>query len=640
MNGIIEKRLDGLVTVEIYDNFVKLYKNGVEKLSKKKKAEILEEFKGRPVIDFRRGSCGGLVMNDIVCVIEDGIEFELFKKTLVDVHSRSRSGVVVQKGENEIELLSESKGVNIHVSFWDDKRKFMAQGHTDHLSIFLNYYVSTINAIKNTERISSKELKLSQTWSMVPEEIELPVPEVNMTMQHDINTEILSVPVTPAKTKATHTSSISVEITPSRDSAFSDELARMQRTSPEVNQVEGSLKESVFVSFQQSVMKELHEVKESIKTILLKIPSMTDISDRLEKVDRDQKQQNSDQNSRILVLEEEIEKLKKGMNEAKESKRSIKASINHHAAEIGAVRDNISNIRADLVCSPVIEIKEIRESIGKLKEGFEEHQLKSDALFSSLRKEKQCVSQSVDSLRESIPTHHTEDGASLLPHADNRDAEHSSAHSQQPAGIAPQVTAVTPTIDCPSLPKHPANSNDKGVTPTLPSHVFDADVIIFVDSNGKHMREEIMDKGTKVAKVMCYTIPQAIDIIKTATFVRKPHKVLFHLGTNDIESALPQAVANSLDTLLYETRVRLNATQLFVSAIMLRKDLMERVSETNALFQDIIAKYYGSFLKHKYIKDSMLGDKKHLNDQGFYLLLAYYRLVLFGTWPKLHFWPR
>ena len=27
MNGIIEKRLDGLVTVEIYDNFVKLYTN-------------------------------------------------------------------------------------------------------------------------------------------------------------------------------------------------------------------------------------------------------------------------------------------------------------------------------------------------------------------------------------------------------------------------------------------------------------------------------------------------------------------------------------------------------------------------------------------------------------------------------------
>ena len=105
----------------------------------------------------------------------------------------------------------------------------MAQGHTDHLSIFLNYYISTINAIKNTEKISSKELKLSQTWSMIPEEIELPVPEVNMTMQHEINTEILSVPVTLAKTKATHTSSISVQITPSRDSAFSDERNALVR---------------------------------------------------------------------------------------------------------------------------------------------------------------------------------------------------------------------------------------------------------------------------------------------------------------------------------------------------------------------------------------------------------------------------
>ena len=118
-----------------------------------------------------------------------------------------------------------------------------------------------------------------------------------------------------------------------------------------------------------------------------------------------------------------------------------------------------------------------------------------------------------------------------------------------------------------------------------------------------------MDKGTKVVKVICYTITQAIDIIKMATFVRKPQKVFFHIGTNDIKSALPQAVANNLNTLLYETRVRLNAAQLFVSAIMLRKDLMERVSERNATFQDIIAKYYGSRLKIKCIKESRLGAK-------------------------------
>jgi hypothetical protein len=577
MNGIIEKRLDGLVTVEICDNFVKLYKNGVEKLAKKKKAEILEEFKGRPVIDFRRGSCGGLVMNDIICVIEDGIEFELFKKTLIEVHSRSRSGVVVQKGENEIELLSESKGVNIHMSFWDDKRKFMAQGHTDHLSIFLNYYVSTINTIKNTERISSKELKLSQTWSMVPEEIESPEPEENMSMQHAMNTETLSVPVTPAKTKSTHTSSITVQITPSRDSPLSDEFARMQRTSPEVNKVEGSLKESVFVSFQQSVMKDLHELKESVKTVLLKIPSLNDISDRLDKVDRDQKQQNSDQNSRILVLEEEIEKLKKGMNEAKESKRITKASINHHAAEIGAVRDSISNIRADLVCSPATEIKEIRESIGKLKEGFEEHQVKSDVLFSSLRKKKQCVSQSVDSSRESIPTQHTEDGAS---------------RSEKPAVIELPATIASPTIEHPSLPRHHVELTNDRDPPTArtgtcneprassrsPSLEFDADVIIFIDSSGKFLREDIMDKGTKVVKVLCYTLDQAIDIMTMATFIREPRQILFHIGTNDVEDASPQAVAKNLDTLLYETRIRLKTTQLFLSAIMLRKDLMDKVN--------------------------------------------------------------
>ena len=94
----------------------------------------------------------------------------------------------------------------------------------------------------------------------------------------------------------------------------------------------------------------------------------------------------------------------------------------------------------------------------------------------------------------------------------------------------------------------------------------------------------------------------------------EPWKILFHIGTNDIEAASPQAVAENLDTLLYETRIRLKTTKLFLSAIILRKDLMDKVNEANDLFQQIILKYYGSFLKHKYIRESMLGDKKHLND--------------------------
>lgn len=66
---------------------------------------------------------------------------------------------------------------------------------------------------------------------------------------------------------------------------------------------------------------------------------------------------------------------------------------------------------------------------------------------------------------------------------------------------------------------------------------IDADVVILIDSNGKHIREDILDKGSSVAKILCYTVPDAIKIIENAIFIKPPKKILFHIGTNDIELA-------------------------------------------------------------------------------------------------------
>ena len=76
--------------MEICENFVKLYKHGIDKLSKNQRMDLLEAFKVRPLIDFRRASSGGLVMNDIVGLLAEEIEFDLFKEKLVETHSRSR----------------------------------------------------------------------------------------------------------------------------------------------------------------------------------------------------------------------------------------------------------------------------------------------------------------------------------------------------------------------------------------------------------------------------------------------------------------------------------------------------------------------------------------------------------------------
>ena len=57
----------------------------------------------------------------IVGLLAEDIKFDLFKEKLVETHSRSRSGEVVQTGVNQIELRLATKGISIHVLFWNDK---------------------------------------------------------------------------------------------------------------------------------------------------------------------------------------------------------------------------------------------------------------------------------------------------------------------------------------------------------------------------------------------------------------------------------------------------------------------------------------------------------------------------------------
>ena len=200
-----------------------------------------------------------------------------------------------------------------------------------------------INSVNERELMTRKEFKLSQTPSVIPSSTVAVATATETFTTQELSTPPISAP------EAT---------------LFTQEIDRLSQTDPEISRPDDYLKESVFVEFQQNVMRNLHDLQETLKSVLVSMPSLKDITDRITQIDQDQKKENAEPNSRIIILEDEVEKLAKSMEGLKEQNRKTKATFNHTAADIGRVRDEISIARAEIECAAPEEIKAIRESVG------------------------------------------------------------------------------------------------------------------------------------------------------------------------------------------------------------------------------------------------------------------------------------
>ena len=95
---------------------------------------------------------------------------------------------------------------------------------------------------------------------------------------------------------------------------------------------------------------------------------------------------------------------------------------------------------------------------------------------------------------------------------------------------------------------HPPSSHSR--------EVFDADVLLFMDSNGKNIREDILKHGTRVEKVWSARIVDATNIIRSSRFASAPSQIYFHVGTNDLEHSSPEKIAEEYEALLRMTKTK------------------------------------------------------------------------------------
>ena len=170
---------------------------------------------------------------------------------------------------------------------------------------------------------------------------------------------------------------------------------------------------------------------------------------------------------------------------------------------------------------------------------------------------------------------------------------------------------------------------------------FNSDVILFMDSNGKNIDEKILANNVLIQKVKVYTIPQAIDVLNACHFAKQPEKILFHLGTNDLDHAPPEEIASKMSELLNLARSRCPRTKIYVSSVLPRQsrsmaDIQERIEFTNTAYGTLASSMPGCFLINHNINIhmDMLSDDRHLNKIGFYTLLANIRFFMFNILPR------
>ena len=323
---------------------------------------------------------------------------------------------------------------------------------------------------------------------------------------------------------------------------------------------------------------------------MVKIPEISLMAERIESIERTTKANHAEISARTLLLEEESRQFREEIESLKKVSRDYKPSVNQLAVDVGCLRDEIkdaklSRINTDEFKSLSASVEEMRVDITRFKNNTSRTIAELQETFASVCKQ-----------------WHT-----------------------PPSACPPPTPAASDDarLECPIINDDRHVSDDR--------QVFDADILLFMDSNGKHLRADIMKHGAKVEKVWAPTISDAIAIIRSARFVRAPSQVLFHIGTNDLEWKSPDGVIADFRSLIGTTKTILPSPDIFVSELLPRRDLCDELNDANGRLYRLSFQLEINYIRHSLnIDNSMLDDVKHLNMKGFFRLLANIRFYMFG----------
>ena len=639
-----EERLNGAAVIEVCEQFVRLFwiKDIKDAHRKTFKNELLREFTGKLVIDFRRKG-QAVLMNDMVGIISDDVNMMELKSEIIATHERSsrRTGTVCNISDSKIQLFDADtlKG-KLTISFYPEQRKIMAQANPETLKHFVKFYGNAINKLHQNTIITRKEvISASQDWSTESTEFTLSQEQTEedilLDEWHDIQTDI-------------NTPSTSEIPTNAAEGALNEEVSRLDKIDVNISEVSEPISQSDFVKFQQAFVADFREMREMMKDVLQKLPAITETTKRVMTLETKM----ADANAEIMKQQHEIKNLNSQLGDIRKSVSGQKSTAVGTAIEIGKISDGLSEVRQKLDAPPADNegisdtIRILSERVGNLESRQAQRERTPDCASAEFK----GIAEDLFSLTrtmESIESH-------MAPSVPTQEEVINTSSLYQPvASILPAAQEHPPTVrlgtsnDTAPVPLSD-RSDDVRQTATyvMPSATtkgvqFNEQVILFVDSQFNNVKHRILKHGVSTRKVRVYTLTEAIAVMESATFAADPQQILFHLGTNDVDAHSPRQIADMLDYLLQLTRMKCPKARIYVSSVLPRtsahiSDIFERAAETSARFSAIINTYPGTFfINHAMnITIEMLADERHLNKEGFFIMLANIRFCMFGILPR------
>ncbi len=170
--------------------------------------------------------------------------------------------------------------------------------------------------------------------------------------------------------------------------------------------------------------------------------------------------------------------------------------------------------------------------------------------------------------------------------------------------------------------------------------VVTADTLILMDSNGKHIDTERIQKNETFQSFRCYTFHDVDRFFQEATFQVNPTRLVLHVMTNDVEAATKDELIAKFKETLNIARRTLPESKFYVSLVLTRKKddpLNETIVELNkglvAVCENNLRTQY---MNHASITTDYIYDDKHFDSGGLFIFLANLRFALFGLMPGAH----
>ena len=169
--------------------------------------------------------------------------------------------------------------------------------------------------------------------------------------------------------------------------------------------------------------------------------------------------------------------------------------------------------------------------------------------------------------------------------------------------------------------------------------LFTSDYIFITDSNLTKMDPSIINHGSNCSKFFCPTLSHIGDLFTNITIIKQPKVIFIHCGTNDIEldGFTQDKFEDMYVNLLDKIRICCPTSKIIISSLLPREEVFFKqvVSNINDFLRGCCTVDTSlQFMFSNNIYRHMLMDKKHLNREGFSVLLSNIRFTIFNKTPN------